>query len=247
MAQCTGRVPIKVDGKVKRDKAGKRITRQCKLGAILGGKVCSHHGGAAKQVKAKAAVRAEIMHWGLGDTTVDPGEVLLRLVSQSAARAQLYSRLLEQAYDAAERLKVAVEAERLIVTDLDEDTDEEGNPLKPDVQQARADLARIFNTGGVAALIGHTWDATKDGYLYATGEQIRGLADLESKERDRCASFAAKAVAAGLAERTVRLAERQGELIVQVLTAVFAELGLSEDQLEVAPDVIARHLTLVAS
>jgi hypothetical protein len=90
-------------------------------------------------------------------------------------------------------------------------------------------------------------DATKDGYLYATGEQNRGLADLEAKERDRCANFAAKAITAGLAERQVRLAERQGELIVQVLTAVFDDLGLSEEQQEVAPDVIARHLTLLAS
>ena len=35
-----------------------------------------------------------------------------------------------------------------------------------------------------------------------TGEAIRGLADLEAKERERCANFASKAVAAGLAERT---------------------------------------------
>ena len=41
-----------------------------------------------------------------------------------------------------------------------------------------------------------------------TGEAIRGLADLEAKERERCANFASKAVAAGLAERTVRIAER---------------------------------------
>jgi hypothetical protein len=49
--------------------------------------VCRWHGGAAGQVKAKAAVRAEVLNWGLGDSHVDPGEVLLRLVNQSAARA----------------------------------------------------------------------------------------------------------------------------------------------------------------
>ena len=61
--------------------------------------------GAAGQVKAKAAVRAELLGWGLGDATVDPGEVLLRLVTQSAARAERYAILLEDAYEAAERLK----------------------------------------------------------------------------------------------------------------------------------------------
>jgi hypothetical protein len=53
-----------------------------------------------------------------------------------------------------------------------------------------------------------------------TGEAIRGLADLEAKERERCANFASKAVAAGLAERTVRIAERQGQLMVEMVQAV---------------------------
>src|SRR4029434_8069392 len=39
---------------------------------------------------------------------------------------------------------------------------------------------------------------------------------LEAKGRDRCANFASKAAAAGLAERTVRIAERQGQLMVEM-------------------------------
>jgi hypothetical protein len=50
------------------------------------------------------------MNWGLGDSTVDPGEVLLRLVTQSAARAERYSRLLQEAFEAAGRLKNAHDA-----------------------------------------------------------------------------------------------------------------------------------------
>jgi hypothetical protein len=42
-------------------------------------------------VKAKAAIRAELLGCGLGDTTVDSGEVLLRLVTQSAALAAYLS------------------------------------------------------------------------------------------------------------------------------------------------------------
>jgi hypothetical protein len=56
------------------------------------------------------AVRAEVMNWGLGDTTVDPGEVLLPLVTQSAARAERYAMLLEETYEAAERLKRSFDA-----------------------------------------------------------------------------------------------------------------------------------------
>jgi hypothetical protein len=77
---------------------------------ILGGTVCRFHDGASPHVASKAAVRAEVWSWGLGDTTVDPGDVLLRLVTQSAARAERYAMLLGEAYEAAERLKQAHDA-----------------------------------------------------------------------------------------------------------------------------------------
>jgi hypothetical protein len=57
-----------------------------------------------------------------------------------------------------------------------------------------------------------------------TGEAIRGLADLEAKKRERCANFASKAVAAGLAERTVRIAERQSQLMVELVQAELRKL-----------------------
>ena len=179
----------------------KQTGQRCKRKAIPGGTVCRWHGGAASQVKVKAAIRAEVMNWGLGDSHVDPGEVLLRLVTQSAARAEHYSRLLQVAFEAAERLKQAHDAGAQIEAPGDEFADT--------AETARRDLDRIFNTGGVAAMVGNTYGAAKDVGVYVTGEAIRGLADLEAKERERCANFATKAVAAGLAERTVRVAERQ--------------------------------------
>jgi hypothetical protein len=179
-------------------RATSRTGKQCKNKAIPGGTVCRLHGGASPHVASKAAVRAEVWSWGLGDATVDPGEVLLRLVTQSAARAERYALLLEEAYEAAERLKQAHDAGQHIEAPADENAD-----------TARRDLDRIFNTGGVAALVGNTYGAAKDVGVYVTGEAIRGLADLEAKERERCANFATKAIAAGLAERTVRVAERQ--------------------------------------
>ena len=149
----------------------KQTKQQCKARAIPGGTVCRWHGGAASQVKVKAAVRAELIGWGLGDATVDPGEVLLRLVTQSAARAERYAILLEEAYEAAERLKQTHDAGELKIEDSEM------------AETARRDLDRIFNTGGVAALVGNTYGAAKDVGVYVTGEAIRGLADLEAKER----------------------------------------------------------------
>lgn len=125
----------------------KQTGKECKNWAIKGGEVCRNHGGNAKQVRAKAAIRAEVMDWGLGDTTIDPGEVLLRLVTQSAARAQRYAAELEQLVD---------------------------------------------DEGLAAAMIGEVEIPTKYGG-YKAGEYIRGLAQLEAQERDRCANFASKA------------------------------------------------------
>jgi len=201
--------------------------------AIPGGTVCRWHGGAAGQVKAKAAVRAELLGWGLGDATVDPGEVLLRLVTQSAARAEHYSRLLQEAFEAAERLKQAHAAGAEIQAPSDEPADT--------AETARRDLDRIFNTGGVAALVGNTYGAAKDVGVHVTGEAIRGLADLEAKERERCANFATKAVAAGLAERTVRVAERQGQLMVEMVQAALREVDLSPEQAAAFKAALARQ------
>lgn len=175
----------------------------CKLDAVKGALVCHKHGGAAPQVRAMAAVRAEAMRWGLGDTHVDPGEVLLRLVSQSAARAERYAAELEQLVEESPTLR--------------------------------------------EALVGESWVATDAG-SYKAGEYIRGLAQLEAAERDRCAGFAAKAIAAGLAERQVRLAERQGALIADLLRAVMndPELGLTEEQRKAMPHVARRHLAIAS-
>ena len=212
-------------------KATSRTGNRCKNKAIPGGTVCRFHGGASPHVASKAAVRAEAFNWGLGDTTVDPGETLLRLVTQSAARAERYAMLLEEAYEAAERLKRSHDAGAL---EIDEDNDELA-------ETARRDLDRIFNTGGVAALVGNTYGAAKDVGVYVTGEAIRGLADLEAKERERCANFATKAVAAGLAERTVRVAERQGQLMVEMVQAALREVDLSPEQASAFKAALARQ------
>jgi len=189
MAQCTG--------------TSKTTGKRCQKDAIAGGKVCRWHGGAAPQVKARAAVRAEVLAWGLGDAVDDPGEVLLRLVTQSRMRVD----------------QLSAEIARK-VSDLGE-----GQTLE-------------------SVLIGDTFVATQFD-THKSGEYIRGLVKLEADERDRLANFAAKAIAAGLAERQVRMAERQGEMLAAVLLAVIANkaLGLTPAQQKALPDVLELELT----
>lgn len=170
---------------------------QCKRFAIPGGNVCKKHGGGAPAVKAKAAIRHELYLWGLTDQTVDPGETLLRLLTQSSMRVAKY----------AEELEALVNEE-------------------PSLREA---------------LIGETWVKTENG-SYKAGEYIRGLARLEAEERDRCASFAAKAIAAGLNERIVRMAERQGEMLSAMVIKALAEANLSEDQATAVKASIGRQV-----
>lgn len=237
-----------VDRPRRRCIARNRNGEQCGRWARPGATCCATHLRNPAAIR-NAEVRAEVMRWGLGDATTDPGEVLLRLVTQSAARVERYSQLLEQAYDAADRLRAAHEAQELLVDqghvgDVDDDDRETAA-----IQQARQDLDRIFGVGGVSALVGYTYSATITGSVYASGEAIRGLAKLEAEERDRCASFAAKAVAAGLAERQVRIAERQGQQLMELMLAVLGDpaLELSDEKLDLVPAVVERHLALVAS
>jgi hypothetical protein len=206
-----------------------------------------HSGKSLAAAKTKGAVVVELSKWGLGESTVDPGEVLLRLVSQSAGRVQLYAGLLEEAYQAAEQLHDLGPLDEILLADPETRTVFRGDeavelPEHAARQVARDQLRRIFLAGPVAALIGHTYTSTKDGDVFATGEAIRGLARLEAEERDRCASFAAKAVAAGLAERQVRLAERQGQEMAGVFRRVLAALGLSAEQAALVPGLLAREV-----
>jgi hypothetical protein len=164
----------------------KQTGKQCKAKAIAGGTVCRWHGGGAKQVKAKAAVRAELLSWGVTDQTIDPGTQLLRLVTQSAARAEMYAQELKALVDESPSLR--------------------------------------------EALVAETWSATEQGDLYKTGEYIRGLAQLEAQERDRCASFCTKAVAAGLMKQQADLAKAQGELLVKSLQVILDRVSLTDEQ-----------------
>jgi hypothetical protein len=235
-----GQEPAKSPNPVKAERCGQHGHRNtkgepCGAFVIRGTAHCKNHAGKTLvKARAEGEVVLEVRRWGLGNANVDAAEILLRLVAQSAARCDLYAEKLADAYNAAERLAEAQESpDGSIGAEL------EGSAIE--------DLKRVFNTGGVAALVGNTYAATKDGDIFTTGEAIRGLAMLEAQERDRCVSFAAKAVAAGLAERQVAVEERRVEMVGRALAATFAEMGLTPDQVQEARSGLARHLRLVAS
>lgn len=101
----------------------------------------------------------------------------------------------------------------------------------------------------VAALVGvhYVVAADEDGdgppKAVASGEYIRGLADLEARERAFCAKLCASAITAGIEARRVQLAAQQVDQLDTVLRTVLAALGHDPDSAEVRT-VVHRQLQL---
>jgi hypothetical protein len=102
------------------------------------------------------------------------------------------------------------------------------------------------SVGPGAGLVGHTYGAVKDVGIFATGEAVRGLAQLEAAERDRCVRYAKTAHDMGIAEQQVRMAEQQGELLAGVIRRILDALVLTAEQRAAAPQVVSRELRSVA-
>jgi hypothetical protein len=64
---------------------------------------------------------------------------------------------------------------------------------------------------------------------------------------DRAAKHAKLALDAGVAERQVAIAEREGEMLAGVIKAILGDLGLSKEQQREAPAVVRRHLTALSA
>lgn len=182
---------------MQRECGGRRKTGQkCHAPAIRGGTACWRHTPNPK-ARAMAVVRDEVTRWGLGDATIDPADALLRLLSQSVARAERYAIELEQHVGESPSLREAL-------------------------------VAQAYGEFG------------------PTGEYVRGLVRVEAEERDRAATFAVKAIAAGIAERQVRVAEAQASIAERALLAALADLGLSVERQREASARLAHHLRAVS-
>jgi len=72
------------------------------------------------------------------------------------------------------------------------------------------------------------------------------LLKLYREERGHFVNACKTAIAAGIDERRVRLAESQGQLMVDVIRGILGDMNLSVDQQARVPDVVPRWLRLVS-
>lgn len=68
--------------------------------------------------------------------------------------------------------------------------------------------------------------------------------EVRHRAMDRLVNYSKIALAAGIEERRVKIAEQQGQLLVQVIRGVLADLGVANHP--EAPAAVRRHLTLVS-
>ncbi|HEY3718296.1 MAG TPA: hypothetical protein VGL39_27550 [Jatrophihabitantaceae bacterium] len=86
---------------------------------------------------------------------------------------------------------------------------------------------------------GEDWGATYE------AQQSAWLV-LYNQERERLVKFCSEAIRAGIEERRVRLAEQQGALVAEAIRAILGELHLTAEQQALVPEVVPRHLRLLA-
>lgn len=111
--------------------------------------------------------------------------------------------------------------------------------------QDAADGGGGSGVGVGAGLVGQTFSGVKDLGVFATGEQLRGLAQLEATERDRCVRFAKTAHDMGIAEREITIAEHQGEVFADAFFRILDALDLSVEQMTKAVEVMPRELRAI--
>jgi len=94
------------------------------------------------------------------------------------------------------------------------------------------------------ALTSTKFAATEDGGAVPTGEYTRAMVELEERERDRCANFCKIAIAAGLAERQVRMAEQFGAAMAGMVHRALDRAGVPQELRAQTMEAIAVELQL---
>lgn len=236
----------------------KRTKRLCRQNVVKGTDACRNHGGKAlEQQKAEGAIRLEAAAlWtldGHDGTDLDPRVEILRLIAFWRWKANLYGKLLQEAYTAAESLRKAHQAGTILLAEaetenrFDGDGEYDGERYEhPALQVARADLERIFISGGVTALVGHKYDVDRDGRVFAVDEGIRGLVQLEQKAHELVGKFCHLAVQAKIAEVRIEMAQQIGVMIQTVILGVLRDLDIAATERRVQ-DLIIAHIDMVTS
>lgn len=229
-----------------RNKRGELCGQSC----VKGTRACRNHSGRPLvEHSAEGQIRLEFANWTLDEhdgADIDPAVELLRLISFWKWRANLLSKLVRDAYAAAEELRAAHAAQALLLAEpvtesrYDREGEYEGEtPEDPVLATARHHLQQVFATGGVSTFVGHRFDVDREGRIFAVEEGIRVLVKLEGEAHDRFANMCKYAIQAKVAQTRIDLAEEAGIMIQAVILGVLRRLGVSATDRQVQDIVMA--------
>lgn len=88
-------------------------------------------------------------------------------------------------------------------------------------------LARAYDDEQIGALVGVRYELDRDGNPVPVGEELRLLAELEGKERDRAAQLVKDGIRLGLEAKQVDAMRSYGKTVAAALQSLCAELGVS--------------------
>jgi hypothetical protein len=89
-------------------------------------------------------------------------------------------------------------------------------------------------------------DADMQGLTVIQRSEANMWLRLYNEERERLVNWSTRAVAAGLAEREVRIGEQLGAQLAQVIRLVLSDLKLTEEQVEAAAKVVPKRLRAIS-
>lgn len=184
---------------------------QCTRPAVLGGKVCYQHGGAAKQVRAAgqrrvAAERIRALGYVPDAPNVDPAEALLELVSHKA-REVAWLRATVDALAHPDGPDEDPVLEHLVWELVKHETGV--GPMGPMDSQVRETRRTVY---------------------------VSWLHDAE----DQLARYATAALKAGVEERRVRIHEAQAGVFVSAIRRLLDGLNLTHDQRAASGPLVAQ-------
>lgn len=168
--------------------------------------------------------RRQLPHLASADLRpIQFAEAYAKLAAVAMARAEFYGGLLAEMFGAWDRHGVADGV------DPKWNEDDDYDPGDGD---------------GMKALVGNTYDLSKDGIAVPTGEAIRALVKLEAEERDRAAKLMRDGIRIGIEAKQVDVMRSYGRTVVASLRALCLEMGI--DWADEATRLAARRAIISA-
>lgn len=202
---------------------------RCHQAAIRGLDRCRVHVGVSSDLAEAQGAAMDAWSAANGTLHLSPEEAVVGMYKLAWVRANFYSSLLEEQ---------VLRAQEEPAGTVDDDDDLDGHA---------AATKTIPPIGEGAGLIGYTFSSDREHGIFASGEAIRGLVQLEAQERDRVVKFAKAAHDMGIAEREIRIAEQQGELLASAVRRILDGLNLSVEQQRIVPQLVPQVLRMVAA